>query len=145
MKKPFQISLFNAPTFNIVRVQKESMKAAAKKCGLSREQIVEQMNDLAGRYGVNLASNGVLKLETFEKWINPNELNRQMPMKALPIFCAVVNDTSAIDALSRPVGCRVIDHDDQQLLKWARAYFKAKDARQTMRCLERGIDGVNCG
>jgi len=112
------------------------MRAAAKKCDLSRERIVDRMNDLAGRYGVGLVSNGRLTLDTFEKWINPSELNRQMPMKALPIFCAVINDHSALDVLARPLGVMVIGEDDQRLLKWAKAYFCARDARKAMRQLE---------
>jgi len=136
MRQPIQIPLFEAPTFNITKLQKEMMNAAAKNCGLSRDQIVDGMNDLASRYGVNLVSNGRLTIETLEKWLNPNELNRQMPMKALPIFCAVVSDTSAMDVMARPVGSRVIGHEDQQLLKWAKAYFKARDARRTMRRIE---------
>ena len=110
-----QLSLFDTPTFNTVKLQKEAMRAAVKKCGLSREQVVDRMNDLAGRYGVGLASNGGLTLDTFEKWINPGELNRQMPMKALPIFCAVINDHSAMDILARPLGVLVIGEEDQRL------------------------------
>jgi len=137
MRQSIQIPLFDTPTFNVTKLLKEAMHAAAKKCGLSRDQIVDGMNDLASRYGVNLVSKkGVLKLDTLEKWINQNDLSRQMPMKALPIFCAVVSDTSAIDVLARPVGSRVIGHGDQQLLKWAKAYFKARDARRTMRRIE---------
>jgi len=139
MKQPSQIPLFDAPTFNITKLQKEGMNAAAKNCGLSRDQIVDQMNDLANRYGVNLVSNGVLKLDTLEKWINPNDLSRQMPMKALPIFCAVVRDTSAMDVLARPVGRKVIGHEDQQLLKWARAYHRERKARSERRRLEKKL------
>lgn len=131
-----QIPLFDAPTFNVTRILKEAMNTAAKNCGLSREQIVDRMNDLASRYGVNLVSNGALSLDTLEKWINPNELNRQMPMKALPIFCAVVGDSSALDVMARPVGYQVIGHEDQQFLKWARAYHRERDARSERRRLE---------
>lgn len=131
-----QIPLFDKPTLNTTKNQKEAMNAAAKRCGLSRDQIVDQMNDLAGRYGVSLVSNGLLKTETFEKWINPNELSRQMPMKALPVFCAVIRNYSALDILARPLGAQVIGPEDQNFLKWARAYFKARDARKVMRRIE---------
>jgi len=131
-----QLSLFERPTLNTCKDSKLAMKAAADASGLSREQIVDKMNDLASRYGVNLASNGGLQLHTFEKWINPNDLSRQMPMRALPVFCAVVGDTSAMDALARPLGARVIGPEDQNLLKWARAYFKARDCRKEMRAIE---------
>jgi len=139
MRQSIQIPLFDTPTFNVTKLLKEAMHAAAKKCGLSRDQIVDGMNDLASRYGVNLVSNGALTLDTFEKWINPNELNRQMPMKALPIFCAVVRDTSAMDVMARPVGSQVIGHEDQQLLKWARAYHRERKARSERRRLEKEL------
>lgn len=139
MTQPTQLPLFDAPTFNIIKPQKEAMNAAAKNCGLSREQIVGRMNDLASRYGVSLVSNGVMTLDTLEKWINPNELNRQMPMKALPIFCGVVGDSSSLDVLARPVGSKVIGQKDQQFLKWARAYHRERDARSERRRLEAEI------
>ena len=134
-----QIPLFNQPTLNTIKTQKEAMNAAAKQCGLSRDEILDQMNALAARYGINLVSNGGLKLDTFEKWINPNDLSRQMPMKALPVFCAVVRDYSALDVLARPVGAAVIGPEEKNLLKWAKAYFKARDARKTMRRIEMGL------
>jgi len=136
---PMQLSLFDAPSFNTCKDQKSTMNAAAKRCGLSREEIVDKMNDLASRYGVSLVSNGGLRMDTFEKWINPNDLSRQMPTRALPIFCAVINDHSALDILARPLGARVIGDADQRLLKWAKEYFKARDARKVMRQLETNL------
>jgi len=136
---PIQLSLFDTPSFNTCKDQKSAMNASAKQCGMSREEIVDKMNDLASRYGVGLASNGGLTLDTFEKWLNPSELNRQMPMKALPIFCAVINDNSALDVLARPLGVRVIDDADQRLLKWAKEYFRVRDARKVMRQLENDL------
>jgi hypothetical protein len=48
----------------------------------------------------------------------------------------VVRDLGALDALARPLGARVIGDEDIRLLEWARAYFKARDLRKTMRDLE---------
>ena len=137
-RQPMQLSLFDVPTLNVTRQIKEVMNAAAKDCGLSREQVVDRMNELGDRYGVSLISgNGKgLTLDTFEKWINSSEMGRQMPIKALPVFCAVVGDASALDVLARPLGYRVIDRDDQMLLKWAKANLSARDARKTMRRIE---------
>ena len=135
-----QIPLFDQPNINTIKTQKEAMNAAARRCGLSRDQIVDKMNDLASRYGVSLMSNGGLRLDTFEKWINPNDLSRQMPMKALPVFCAVVRDYEALNVLARSLGARVIGPEDQNLLKWALAYFRARDARKTMRRIETGLE-----
>jgi len=137
-RQPQQLSLFDAPTLNVARQIKGVMNAAAKNCGRSREELVDRMNELAARYGVSLVSgNGKeLSLDTFEKWINPSELGRQMPIKALPVFCAVVGDASALDVLARPLGYRVIGPDDQQFLKWAKANMSARQARRTMRRIE---------
>ena len=136
-----QLSLFNQPTLNISYQQKELMNKAAKQCILSREQIVDQMNHLANLYGITIAkgNNGKLTLDTFEKWINPQDKNRQMPMKVLPVFCAVVNDFSTADILVRPLGCRIIGPQKINLLKWAGAYWNAKKARKEMRELEKQL------
>lgn len=134
-----QIPLFDRPTLNTCKDQKLAMNLAVRQNHLSREEIIDEMNDLATRYGVNLVSNGSLKLETFEKWINPNDLSRQMPTRALPVFCAVVQDTSALDILARPLGARVIGYEDQNRLRWAKAYFKAREYKQEMRAIEKEL------
>ena len=47
MKKEQQLSLFDQPTLNIDRDLHEHLNLSAKKCGLSRDQIVDDMNRLA--------------------------------------------------------------------------------------------------
>ena len=138
MTRMVQQPLFDQPTLNVTRPLKEAMNAAVKNCGRSREQIVDRMNDLAERYGIRLAAgNGSrLSLDTFEKWLNPADTSRQISVKALPVFCAAVGDSAAMDVIATPIGRRVIDQDEIRLLEWAKAYHKAKDARQTMRRLE---------
>ena len=138
-----QLSLFDQPTLNTCRDQKLAMSVGADRCGLSREEIVDQMNALAKRCGVNLASNGDLQMHTFEKWLNPNDLSRQSPTRALSIFCAVVRDTSALDVLARPLGAAVIGLKEQNLLKWARAYMRKRDASKTMRRIEGDLGGID--
>jgi len=135
-----QIPLFDRPCLNVIKPLKIAMNTAVKESGLSRVQIVDKMNDLADRYGVHLASNGALKPESFEKWINPNDMSRQMPMKALPVFCAVVRNYEALDVLARPLGASVIGPEERNLLKWARAYFKKRDAAKTMRRIETDLE-----
>lgn len=138
MTKQTQLSLFDQPTFNTVYPQKEAMNQAVKESGLSREELVEKMNALAVKYGVSLAngSNKELTMATFEKWLNPTDISRQMPMRALPIFCAICGDPGPMAVLARPTGFQIIGQEDHQLLKWARAYQKARAAKQVMRRLE---------
>jgi len=138
MTQPVQISLFNMPTFNIVRDLKVAMHEAAKKCGLSRAQIIDGMNSLSEKYGVTLVKgngNG-LTLDTLEKWLNPSDRSRQVPLKVLPIFCAVTCDYTPLEVLAMPLSLKVIGQEDQNLLRWAKAYQQARKCRKTMRDLE---------
>lgn len=116
-----QLGMFNETTLNVARSIKVAMNDDVRESGRSREQIVDRMNELAGHYGVCLTKgNGrQLTIETLEKWLNPSELSRQMPLKALPIFCVATGRISTINLLARSIGLRVIDHHEQNLLKWA--------------------------
>jgi len=135
-----QIPLFDRPDLNIISQQKNALHAAARACRLSREQILDRMNELASAHHIHLVSNGRLKMDTFEKWLNPNEKGRHMPMCALPVFCAVVGEISAINILALAVGAQVVGPEDLKLLKWAKAYFKARDARKEMRVIEGDLE-----
>lgn len=137
MPKPTQRNLFNRPTFNVVKDQKTAMVEAVKNSGLSREEVVDLMNELADKFGIILNGKGVrLTLDTFEKWINPAELNRQMPMRALPVFCSAVNNNVPLDILALPLGCCVIDPEERKLLDWAKLYMRARRDRKEMKRLE---------
>jgi len=138
MPRAIQLSLFDEPTLNVARPVKEALNDDVRASGLSREQIVDRMNLLAERYGVNLArgNNRRLTIEIFEKWLNPNDLKRQIPLKALPVFCAAVGQCSAMDVLTRPMGLRVIGDRDQKLLAWAKAKMVVKEQGRRIRRIE---------
>lgn len=137
-----QQGLFDQPSFNVTDDLKKAIHKAAKNCGMSREQVLDHMNELASRYGLNIAGGGGkrLSLETLEKWLNPQECNRIPPVKALPIFCAVVGDYSPISILARPLGLEIINEKESRLLRWARLYRKAQAAKKQMKELEPHID-----
>ena len=74
MNRPIQLDLFNRPTLNVARSLKIAMNDDVRESGLSREQLVDRMNELAGKYGVCLANGNCkrLTMEILEKWLNPN-------------------------------------------------------------------------
>ena len=115
-----------------------AMANATDACGQSREEICDRMNELAERYGVRLMKgNGRrLSLATLEKWLNPGDKERVIPVKALPVFCAVVESKEPIRVLIEPLGYRIIDEKEAKLLKWAEHYQSVKAARAQMRKLE---------
>jgi hypothetical protein len=138
MTKPIQLNLFDQPTLNVVVQIKEAINRDAHESGLSRETIVDRMNDLAARYGISLARGNIKRLstETFEKWLNPSEPTRQIPLKALPVFCAAVGRSTAMDVLARSIGLRVIGDREQKLLDWAEAKMAIKAHGQKLRKIE---------
>ena len=133
-----QQQLFDRPTFNVIKTQKEAMNAAARDCGLSRPEIVDKMNDLAERYGIKLVSGNShgLQIDTLEKWINPSELSRQMPMRVLPVFCAVVGDAEPINIMAQPLDAEVIGPEDRKKLRWANAKLRIRQENKTIRTIE---------
>ena len=138
MRKPIQLDLFNQPTLNVGKVFKLAMCDDVRASGLSREQIVDRMNDLAERHGVCLVHGNSRKLtiETFEKWLNPGDLDRMMPLKALPVFCAATGECSAFSAVAEPMGLRVIGEREQKMLAWAEAKMTVREQSRVMRKLE---------
>lgn len=133
-----QLGLWNQPNLNVIRPLKESMAEAAKGCDLSRDEIADQMNDLADRYGIILVKGRGKKLTvaTLEKWLNPEEKQYLPSIKALPVFCAVVESKEPLRVLIEPLGFRIIDEKEAALLTWAEHYHTAKGCRAEMRKLE---------
>ncbi len=105
-----QLFLFDQSSFNILQPLKQTMAKAAKECGMSREEICEQMNNLAERHGIRLMKgNGrYLNVTALEKWLNPMDTERVIILKALPIFCAVVDSEKPMLVMVKPLGFRLI-------------------------------------
>ncbi|MFZ5775074.1 MAG: hypothetical protein ACOY3Z_06280 [Thermodesulfobacteriota bacterium] len=136
--KPTQLNLFEQSTLaTVVRDVKSAMNQAARDSGYSREQLLDRMNTLAGRYGVQLNKKArELSKDLFEKWLNVNEPTHYPHLAALSIFCAATGNIEPIAIMLRPMGGMAIGAEDVKLLKWARAYHQAKGLRKKMRDLE---------
>lgn len=114
------------------------MNEAAKASKWSREEIVDRMNELASRHNVALikGNNKGLPPETLEQWLKPGEIHRYPSLPALTIFCAAAESAGPVAALADVLGAMVIGEDDVALLKWAKAYHRAKAARNEMKQIE---------
>lgn len=133
-----QLSLFSQPSLNINRALKEQIAGSAKDSQWSREEILDRMNDLAGRYGVRLMKGrgAELTMTTFEKWLNVSAMEHVPPVNSLIIFCAAIEDARPMHVLMQALGAEVINEPDAKLLLWAKEYQRAKSARQNMKKLE---------
>ena len=137
-----QLGLFStAPTLNVLRDLKTSMANAAKATGLSREELCDRINQMADRYGVRLVkgTGPNLTLDTLEKWLNPEDKERVIPAKGLPVFCAAVNSIEPMQVMIAPLGWRVIDEKQSKLLALAELDRDVKKKKAMMRKLEAEI------
>jgi len=134
-----QLGLFSsAPTLNVLRDLKTAMAQAANGTGISREELCERINQIADRYGVRLVKgNGPnLTLATLEKWLNPEDKERVIPTKALPVFCAAVDSLEPFQVLLAPLGALVIDEQEAKLLQLARLDQEVKQRQAMMKKLK---------
>ncbi len=136
-----QLNLFSQPSLNISCSLKEQLAASAKASGYSREELLDRMNNLAGRYGVRLMrGNGTeLTMATLEKWLNPAAMEHIPGINSLVIFCAAANSMEPMRVALGPLGGQLIDEEDVKLLLWAKEYQRAKAARLRMRRLEQEL------
>ena len=116
-------SLLNLPTLCVDADIAASMSRIVEASGLSREQVVDKLNEAAIRYGVRICSGSAhaLSLPTFEKWLNPNEPGNVPSIRALNLFCHVLGVIEPLDLLaqSHGWGCRVIDAEAAKVLEIA--------------------------
>ena len=136
-----QLKLFNQPSLNINKKLKEKLAQSAKDCPLSRDELLDRINELAQRYGVRLLKgNGShLTMATFEKWLNPDALDYIPGINSLVVFCAATGDLSPMQEALAPLDALLIDDTDARLLLWAKEYHRAKDARTKMKKLEQQL------
>ena len=134
-----QLGLFNSvPTLNVLRDLKVAMAQAADATGLSREALCDRINQIADRYGVRMVkgTGQKLTLATLEKWLNPEDKERVIPTKGLPVFCAAVEDIGVMQVLVEPLGWCIIDEKEAKLLQLARLDQEVKQRQAMMKKLK---------
>ena len=130
-----QRNLFDRPSLNPVPRLKAAMREALKGCGLSREQVVDRMNELASLEGLTTGGrNKKVTLPLLDKWVAEGAPEHVIPTKFIPIFCEAVGDFRVLQVLAGCLGLTVIRPEEQKLLEWARAEVEkrriAKRARK---------------
>lgn len=136
-----QLGLFNQLTLNVLRDLKTAMARDAEASGLSREELCEQMNQLAERHGVRLVkgTGQNITMATLEKWLNPEDKERVIPAKALTVFCAATGSPEPMQVLAAPLGWRVIDDKQAKLLAVAEMERDVRRKKAMIRKLEAEI------
>ncbi|WP_051694174.1 hypothetical protein [Desulfohalovibrio reitneri] len=133
---PNQLSLFG-PGLDVVPAVKRAMHQAAKASPLSREQICDKMNELASNHGVRLNGGNTQRLSTatLEKWLNPYA-EHYPSVRALVVFCRVVDDLRPIQALCAPLGAQLVDERQAKLLERAEIEAQIKALQKKKKHIE---------
>ena len=132
-----QLGFFNQLTLNVLRDLKTAMARDAEASGLSRGELCEQMNQLAERHGVRLVkgTGQNITMATLEKWLNPEDRERVIPTKGLPVFLAATGGIRTMQVLVAPLGWQVIDERQARRLELAELEDEIKEKKARIRKL----------
>ena len=136
-----QLSLFDDPSQELTMLMvrtKSAMNQCAAQCGLSRDQIVDRMNNIAAKSGVTLTRGNAksVKVTTLEKWLNPTNTDHLPSLIAVNVFCLTVNNIAPLSAMLSLHGCGVMTPEDKKLRDYAEAIIEERDARKRKKQLE---------
>ncbi|WP_027192850.1 hypothetical protein [Megalodesulfovibrio gigas] len=135
-----QLSLFENQLPDVEPLLKAAMHRAAKRCGLSREQIVDKMNEIAAIGGYRLNRNArALTLDVFEKWLNPAERDYVPGHNAVHAFVLAVNDPEPLRVTSGLHGYELVGGEDLKILRAAKIDREIKNLKRQKRRLEQEL------
>ena len=105
---------------------------------LSREQLVDRMNAIAKRcgYKITVGRGRILTLAVLEKWLNPNEIDDEPPIKAFQVFMLALGSLEPLRLLAEFNGCKLITEKEIPFYEYGKAKFEAKERARQLKRLE---------
>lgn len=99
---------------------RDADRAAQKKLSMSRDNIVDAMNELADRAAITCNGNARrVTVNIYNKWLSASE-KHNIPLRLLPIFCMAVKSNRPLEVYATFFdSIRVISVDDIKKLEWA--------------------------
>ena len=134
--KPKQLLLWEKPSLDPTNRLKTAMRQALIECSLSREQVVDDINRLAGAEGIKASGNSKkITTNTIDKWVAPASPAHMIPIKYIAIFCEVTNSILPLIALAAPVNAHVITNDEAMLLEIAKIDKQVRELKKKQKRL----------
>jgi hypothetical protein len=131
-----QLSLRDQVRLDPTDLLKVSMKEAIDRSGLSRPQVVDEMNRLSMIAGIPVRITEAI----LDKWLARGSSGHVIPVRQLPIFCQAVKSFAPLAALLPP-GAEIVTGDELRVLRWALAEAERRRVAKEVRKLaqEAGI------
>lgn len=114
----------------IRRIASDCIRASAK----GREQIVEEMSELAGSR---------ISLRMLNGWTSDAEEQHRFPVQFARAFCYVVEDWSLLQCIIERSGFLLITQDEASLLELGSEYLRQKRANERLQILEKRLGGID--
>ncbi|MGD9123801.1 MAG: hypothetical protein PVG60_01850 [Desulfarculaceae bacterium] len=130
-----QMDLFG-PRLDVLPRLKAAMSHALKESGLSREQVLDLINEAAASEGLK----NRITVPTLEKWLAPSDTSHVISLRLLPLFCRVVGSATPLAVLAAPLGYALAGPREQRLIDLGKAYLQAKNARKQKRRAEQALE-----
>lgn len=135
-KRSYQLDLFSNQSLNPTYEIKRQIRLALTGCSLSRDEIVDRMNEIAVQEGMRKT----ISKATLDNWTKDSDPDRLPSLPWVTIFCRAAGTVSPIEAMLRPLGCGVLDNNDQKLLVWAKADLERRNAAKRARLALEAIE-----
>jgi len=134
-----QLDLFGSsslnPTYEIKRSMRIAARDAGRNRGLSRDQLVDHLNDLASEEGLKAS----LTKPIFENWLKDSAPERLPSLPWLVLFCKATGSVGPVLAMALPLGAAVIGEDRARTLAWAEAELERRRAAKRARIALEGL------
>lgn len=105
---------------------KMALAKALKDSGISREHMVDRLNQELAEAGISLKAT----LPKLEKWVAPSSLQHIIPAYAVPAFCKITGSRLPLQALAQPLGLHVADGQDQAAMRAGYALASRRKANR---------------
>ena len=104
-------------SLNVTFAIKRAIRLALANSSLSRDQVVDRMNELAAREGLKKS----VSKAAVDGWTKDSDLSRLPSLPWIVIFCKVLENADLISTIAGPLDLSVVDERGKALLDWAEA------------------------
>jgi hypothetical protein len=143
MKKPNQRNLFDTPAFrlgSLNRVVKQTLNKVVSESKFSREEVLDEINQLATQGGISLCSgSGGLGMATFNKWLDPNATAYIPGLVALVVLCEALDNNSPLAVLLEVLDLSIMGPEDRRYRDLGKLSEEMKVLKKKKRQIEESI------